>query len=71
MDKAKSLINTSVADAKCSLECMLLKDAQAAKDLAEKALEQLPLAKCGGHMTRIAMLRTVVRKADKLLATSN
>lgn len=75
MDKVTALINTSVDDAKSTLECMLKKDAQAAKELATKALERLPLPKrtgmTNGNMTRIAMLRTVVRKANKqLLATS-
>ncbi|CAH8242718.1 conserved hypothetical protein [Vibrio aestuarianus] len=74
MDKVNSLINTSVADAKSTLECMLNKEPKKAKELAEKALDKLPLPmphQRNGQMTRIAMLRTIVRKADKqLLATS-
>lgn len=70
MDKVKALINTSVADAKSSLECRLVNDPQAAKELAQKALEKLSPSFGSGNLTRIAMLRTIVRKADKLLAES-
>ncbi|MFA0629929.1 hypothetical protein AB4589_19325 [Vibrio sp. 10N.222.49.A3] len=72
MDKVITLIGTSVDDAKGSLECMLAHDPQEAKILAQKTLDRLgkPSVKCG-NMTRISMLRTIVRKADKqLLATS-
>ncbi|EGR2496713.1 hypothetical protein VCSRO55_0713 [Vibrio cholerae] len=72
MDNVKSLINTSVDDARQSLQCMLNRDPQAAKELAQKVLDKLGRPRIGcGNMTRISMLRTIVRKADKqLLATS-
>ncbi|CAH8242391.1 conserved hypothetical protein [Vibrio aestuarianus] len=77
MDKVNSLINTSVSDAKGSLECMLARAPQEAKVLAQKVLAQKVLDRLGkpsvgcGNMTRISMLRTIVRKAEKqLLATS-
>ena len=72
MDNVKSLINTSVDDARQSLQCMLNHDPQAAKELAQKVLDKLGCPRIGcGNMTRISMLRTIVRKAEKqLLATS-
>ncbi|MCG6380276.1 hypothetical protein [Vibrio fluvialis] len=72
MDNVKSLINTSVDDARQSLQCMLNRDPQAAKELAQKVLDKLGRPRIGcGNMTRISMLRTIVRKADKqLLETS-
>lgn len=72
MDNVKSLINTSVDDARQSLQCMLNRAPQAAKELAQKVLDKLGRPRIGcGNMTRISMLRTIVRKADKqLLATS-
>lgn len=69
MDKISALINTSVDDAKASLLCTLNRDPQEAKDTAEHVLAAIPSLK--GNMTRVAMLRTIIRKANKqLLATS-
>ncbi len=73
MNSLSKLINTSVEDARAILDCKLLNNPEQAKELAEQALSQLPKPGTGiknGHMTRIAMLRTIVRRADKLLATS-
>ncbi|TNZ86909.1 hypothetical protein CGK40_24065 [Vibrio parahaemolyticus] len=70
---ADSLINTSVADTRVTLDCMLLSNPERVKELAEQALSQLPEPRAGiqnCHMTRIAMLRTMVRRANKLLAKS-
>ncbi|MDH5949920.1 hypothetical protein [Vibrio crassostreae] len=55
-----------------SLECMFARNPQEAKELARKVLDGLGRPSVGcGNMTRISMLRTIVRKADKqLLATS-
>ncbi len=64
MKRINALINTSVEDAKASLECILLRDANEAKSLALQTLEVLPVH---SNMTRTAMLRTIVRKADKQL----
>ncbi len=73
MNNARELIDTSVSDAKATLDCMLINNPEQAKKMAEQALSQLPKPGTGiknGHMTRIAMLRTIVRRADKLLTTS-
>ncbi|EHK2923183.1 hypothetical protein J7Y46_003012 [Vibrio parahaemolyticus] len=70
---ADSLISTSVTDAKSTLECLLNNKPQRAKELAEQTLNKLPVPspnERNWHMTRIAMLRTIVRRADKLLETS-
>ncbi|MBE8578617.1 hypothetical protein [Vibrio sp. OPT18] len=70
----QDLIESSVEDAKLTLECVLNRDPQKAKDAAEQVLGQLPMPKrtdmMPGQMTRIAMLRTIVKQANKLLATS-
>lgn len=73
MNKSSTLINTSVSDAKATLDCMLLNNPERAKELAEQALSQLPKPMAGiknSQMTRIAMLRTTIKRANKLLATS-
>ncbi|MDE1350402.1 hypothetical protein L9W80_09585 [Vibrio aestuarianus] len=72
MNKVNSLINTSVSDAQSSLECMLARNPQEAKELAQEVLDRLGKPSMGcGQMTRISMLRAIVRKAKKqLLATS-
>ncbi|MEZ8650455.1 hypothetical protein AB6D92_15870 [Vibrio splendidus] len=51
---------------------MFARNPQEAKELARKVLGGLGRPSVGcGNMTRISMLRTIVRKADKqLLATS-
>lgn len=51
---------------------MLARNPQEAKELAQKVLDGLGRPSVGcGNMTRLSMLRTIVRKADKqLLATS-
>ncbi|EOW2077613.1 hypothetical protein ACNZ70_001938 [Vibrio mimicus] len=66
----RDLIESSVDDAKLTLEFVLNHNPQMAKDAAKQALDYLPIPKRKGHMTRVAMLRTIVRRADKLLATS-
>ncbi len=72
MDKVNSLINTSVSDAKSSLECMLESNPQDAQELAQKVLDRLGKPSMGcGNMTRISMLRTIVRKAEKQLLTTS
>ncbi len=73
MNKVNALINTSVSDAKSSLDCMLANNPQDAKELAQKVLDRLGKPRIGsGNMTRIAMLRAIIRKAEKqLLATTN
>lgn len=71
----ENLISTSVSDAKSTLECMLSNNPERAKELAEQVIEKLWTPKpCNGvrngNMTRVAMLRTIIRRANKLLATS-
>ncbi|EHK2924984.1 hypothetical protein J7Y46_004895 [Vibrio parahaemolyticus] len=69
----RDLIESSVEDAKLTLEDVLNHNPQMAKDAAKQALDYLPIPSTNErnwHMTRIAMLRTIVRRADKLLATS-
>lgn len=64
MKRIDALINTSVEDARASLECILQRDANEAKSLALQTLDAIPMH---SNMTRTAMLRTIVRKADKQL----
>ncbi|EHJ9983667.1 hypothetical protein V8T50_03420 [Vibrio parahaemolyticus] len=66
----RDLIESSVEDAKLTLEDVLNHNPQMAKDAAKQALDYLPIPKRKGHMTRVAMLRTIIKRADKLLATS-
>ncbi|MEF1159494.1 hypothetical protein QTO08_00600 [Vibrio parahaemolyticus] len=66
----RDLIESSVEDAKLTLEDVLNHNPQMAKDAAKQALGYLPIPKRKGHMTRVAMLRTIIKRADKLLATS-
>ncbi|EJB8688803.1 hypothetical protein C1S99_10745 [Vibrio parahaemolyticus] len=70
----RDLIEASVEDAKLTLECVLNQDPHMAKNCAQHALELLPMPKRTGmmpsQMTRIAMLRTIIKRADKLLAKS-
>ncbi len=70
----RDLINSSVEDAKSKLEFVLHRDPLMAKQAAEHALELLPLptrtGMMNGNMTRIAMLRTIVKRADKRLSLS-
>ncbi|HHC7130703.1 TPA: hypothetical protein ACN37W_004538 [Vibrio parahaemolyticus] len=70
----RDLIESSVDDAKLTLECALNQDPHMAKSCAQHALELLPMPKrigmMSGQMTRIAMLRTIIKRADKLLAKS-
>ncbi|HIF6161558.1 TPA: hypothetical protein ACX3IN_002515 [Vibrio parahaemolyticus] len=66
----RDLIESSVDDAKLTLECLLNQNPEQAKDAAKQALDYLPIPKRKGHMTRVAMLRTIIKRADKLLAKS-
>ncbi len=71
---AETLNKSSIYVAQSALEHVLQHNPETAKALAEQALEHLPLPKrtgmMNGSMTRIAMLRTIVKRADKLLAES-
>ncbi len=71
MDRVTYLINASVADAQQFLEGRLNKEPQTVKELAQKALETWPLRCESGNFTRIAMLRTIIKRADKLLVVKS
>ena len=68
MENVTSLLNTSVADAKSSLECQLLSNPAKAGDMATACLDILLVNNDGRHMSRIAMLRTIISKARKQLS---
>ena len=68
-ENVKALLNTSVADAKSSLECQLginpqqaMVDAQLAIDFINQGSSSL-----SGQKSRLAMLTTIVNKARKAL----
>lgn len=68
MENVKALLNTSVADAKSTLECALqgnplgaLADAQLAIDFINQG------SSLSGQKSRLAMLTTIVNKARKAL----
>lgn len=68
MENVKALLNTSVTDAKSTLECQLrntpqqaLKDAQLAIDFINQ------YGNTEGQKSRLAMLATIVNKARKQL----
>ncbi|EHK0750600.1 hypothetical protein ACEWBT_24310 [Vibrio parahaemolyticus] len=70
----RDLIESSVDDAQSILEFVLHRNPLMAKEAAERALTLLPMPKrtgmMPGQMTRIAMLRAIIKRADKLLAKS-
>lgn len=70
MSNVVALLNTSVADAKSSLECLLLRNPQQAMGDAQLALDFIESQDATGtaHSARRAMLRTIVNKASKQLS---
>ncbi len=66
----RDLINPSVEDAKAYLEELFAHNVAHAKEAAELALDKLPVGRKCGQLGRIAMLRTIIKRADKLLAKS-
>ncbi len=68
MDNVKALLNTSVADAKSSLECLLMSNPQQALDDAQLAVDFInQYGQAINQKSRMAMLDTIVSKARKRL----
>lgn len=68
MENVKALLNTSVADAKSSLECVLLGNPQQALADAQLAIDFInEYLDSEGQKSRLAMLATIVNKARKRL----
>ncbi|MBP4066629.1 MULTISPECIES: hypothetical protein [Aeromonas] len=68
MDNVKALLNTSVADAKSSLECLLMNNPQQALDDAQLAVDFInQYGQAINQKSRMAMLATIVSKARKRL----
>ncbi|MCS3766913.1 hypothetical protein HNP12_000961 [Aeromonas hydrophila] len=64
----KALLNTSVADAKSSLECLLMSNPQQALDDAQLAVDFInQYGQAINQKSRMAMLATIVSKARKRL----
>ncbi|WP_421197317.1 hypothetical protein [Aeromonas enteropelogenes] len=68
MENVKALLNTSVADAKSSLECQLMSNPQQALNDAQLAADFINQYDSQVHQkSRLAMLNTIVNKARKTL----
>ncbi|WP_323878255.1 hypothetical protein [Aeromonas hydrophila] len=68
MENVKALLNTSVADAKSSLECVLLGNPQQALADAQLAIDFInEYLDSEGQKSRLAMLSAIVNKARKRL----
>lgn len=68
MDNVKALLNTSVVDAKSSLECLLMSNPQQALDDAQLAVDFInQYGQAINQKSRMAMLATIVSKARKRL----
>ncbi|WP_259230013.1 hypothetical protein [Aeromonas hydrophila] len=68
MYNVKALLNTSVADAKSSLECLLMSNPQQALDDAQLAVDFInQYGQAINQKSRMAMLATIVSKARKRL----
>lgn len=68
MENVKALLNTSVADAKSSLECQLMSNPRQALEEAQLAVDfinQYGQAAC--QKSRLTMLSAIVNKARKRL----
>ncbi|HHQ4786573.1 TPA: hypothetical protein ACSP23_002015 [Aeromonas hydrophila] len=70
MDNVKALLNTSVADAKSSLECLLMNNPQQALDDAQLAVDFInQYGHAANQKSRMAMLTIIVNKARKHLTS--
>ncbi|MGU5738787.1 hypothetical protein [Aeromonas caviae] len=68
MENVKALLNTSVADAKSSLECLLMSNPQQALDDAQLAVDFInQYGQAINQKSRMAMLATIMSKARKRL----
>ncbi|EHZ2651919.1 hypothetical protein K5N55_003866 [Vibrio vulnificus] len=61
-----SLMNTSVSDAKCTLELHLKNDPAEARTLANQLLNKLSSRE--GHISRVRMAQAIIRKADRVIS---
>lgn len=70
MENVKALLNTSVADAKSTLECQLLSNPQKVFNDALLALDFIDAYdyRITANKSRRAMLNTIVNKARKQLS---
>lgn len=68
MENVKALLNTSVADAKSTMECHLQSNPQQAMFDAQLAIDFInEYLDSEGQKSRLAMLATIVNKARKRL----
>ncbi|MGY3895840.1 hypothetical protein [Aeromonas enterica] len=68
MENVNALLNTSVADAKSTLECQLQHNPQQALDDAQLAIDFInQYGQAASQKSRLAMLTTIVNKARKAL----
>lgn len=68
MENVKALLNTSVADAKSSLECQLRSNPQRSLDDAQLAIDFInQYGQAASQKSRLTMLSTIVNKARKRL----
>lgn len=69
MENVKALLNTSVADAKSSLECHLMSNPQQALNDAQLAADFInQYGMATGQKSRLAMLTSIINKARKQLS---
>ncbi|MND24103.1 hypothetical protein D3C80_145180 [compost metagenome] len=69
MKNVKALLNTSVADAKSTLECHLQSNPQMAMADAQLAIDFInQYGNAEGQKSRLAMLAAIVNKARKQLS---
>ncbi|MEG0007941.1 MAG: hypothetical protein RR721_07960 [Aeromonas sp.] len=69
MENVKALLNTSVADAKSSLECQLRSNPQRSLDDAQLAIDFInQYGQAASQKSRLTMLSGIVNKARKRLA---
>lgn len=68
MENVKALLNTSVTDAKSTLECQLQSNPQQALADAQLAIDFInQYGNAAAQKSRLAMLATIVNKARKAL----
>lgn len=69
MENVKALLNTSVADAKSSLECLLMSNPQQSLTDAQLAIDFInQYDQAASQKSRLTMLSVIVNKARKRLA---
>lgn len=69
MENVKALLNTSVADAKSSLECQLMSNPQQALNDAQLAADFInQYGTATSQKSRLAMLTSIINKARKQLS---